>query len=116
MSEPETDILAPIPLPEEQGQDNALRPQTMAEFVGQPDLRDNLDVFIKSAKSRGGHLDHVLLSGPPGLGKTSLAHILSKELGVGFRATSGPIIAKGGDLAAILTSLQPNDVLFIDEI
>jgi Holliday junction DNA helicase RuvB len=109
-------ILTAAQLPEEQQIDNALRPQSLAEFTGQPDLKDNLTIFIQSAKKRGGALDHVLLSGPPGLGKTSLAHILSKELGVGFRATSGPVIAKGGDLAAILTSLQPHDVLFIDEI
>lgn len=110
------DVLAPTKLPEEQQADVALRPQSLDEFVGQPHLRGNLSVFIQSAKARGGALDHVLLSGPPGLGKTSLAHILAKELNVGFRATSGPVIAKGGDLAAILTSLQPHDVLFIDEI
>lgn len=109
-------MLAPTPQPEETQIDVALRPQSLAEFVGQPGLRANLSVFVESAKARGGALDHVLLSGPPGLGKTSLAHILAKELGVGFRATSGPVIAKGGDLAAILTSLQPHDVLFIDEI
>ena len=112
----DNDVLTPSQLPEEQQVDHALRPQSLADFTGQPELCDNLSVFIQSAKARGGALDHVLLAGPPGLGKTSLAHILAKELGVGFRATSGPVIAKGGDLAAILTSLQPHDVLFIDEI
>lgn len=110
------ELLTPSQLPEEQQVDHALRPQSLADFTGQPHLRENLTVFIQSAKQRGGALDHVLLAGPPGLGKTSLAHILSKELGVGLRSTSGPVIAKGGDLAAILTSLQPHDVLFIDEI
>ena len=109
-------LLSAQQMPEETGIDHALRPQSLREFVGQPELKANLEVFISSAKTRGGALDHVLLAGPPGLGKTSLAHILAKELNVGFRATSGPVIAKGGDLAAILTSLQPHDVLFIDEI
>jgi Holliday junction DNA helicase RuvB len=109
-------LLTPQAAPEEQFQDAALRPKSLAEFVGQPLLKENLQVFIASAKARGGALDHVLFAGPPGLGKTSLAHIMANELGVGFRATSGPVIAKGGDLAAILTSLQPHDVLFIDEI
>ncbi len=109
-------ILAPVQAPEDRTADTALRPPSLAEFVGQPDLKANLQVFIQSAKARAGALDHVLFYGPPGLGKTSLAHILSTELGVGLRTTSGPVIAKGGDLAAILTSLQPYDVLFIDEI
>jgi Holliday junction DNA helicase RuvB len=94
----------------------ALRPQTLDEFIGQAQLRDNLWVFIAAAKGRGEHLDHVLFHGPPGLGKTTLAQIVARELGVGFRATSGPVIARAGDLAAILTNLQPRDVLFIDEI
>ncbi len=96
--------------------DLALRPQNLDEFVGQPKLRENLGIFIQAAQSRKDSLDHVLLYGPPGLGKTSLAQIIAKEMGVGFRSTSGPIIEKGGDLAAILTSLEPHDVLFIDEI
>ena len=100
----------------EKGEEGALRPLSLDEFIGQPGLRDNLRVFIEASRARGDAMDHVLLFGPPGLGKTTLAQIISKELGVGFRATSGPVIAKSGDLAAILTNLEPNDVLFIDEI
>lgn len=94
----------------------SLRPQVLAEFVGQKASRENLSIFIQAAKHRGEALDHVLLHGPPGLGKTTLAQIVARELGVGFRATSGPVIQRAGDLAAILTNLQPRDVLFIDEI
>jgi Holliday junction DNA helicase RuvB len=93
-----------------------LRPQSLADFIGQRTVRENLAVFIHAARTRAEALDHVLFFGPPGLGKTTLAQIVSKELGVGFRATSGPVIARAGDLAAILTNLQPHDVLFIDEI
>lgn len=100
----------------ESGDDAALRPLSLEEFIGQAALRENLRVFIGAARARRDAMDHVLLFGPPGLGKTTLAQIISKELGVGFRATSGPVIAKSGDLAAILTNLQPHDVLFIDEI
>ncbi len=96
--------------------EGALRPLSLDEFIGQKPLRDNLSVFVNAARARGEPMDHVLLFGPPGLGKTTLAQIVAKELGVGFRATSGPVIAKSGDLAAILTNLQANDVLFIDEI
>jgi Holliday junction DNA helicase RuvB len=101
---------------EEDFAETSLRPQTLAEFTGQQGSRENLKVFIAAAKARGEALDHVLLHGPPGLGKTTLAQIVARELGVGFRATSGPVIQKSGDLAAILTNLQPRDVLFIDEI
>ncbi len=94
----------------------SLRPQTLREFVGQKASRENLSIFIEAARGRGEALDHVLLHGPPGLGKTTLAQIVARELGVGFRATSGPVIQRAGDLAAILTNLQPRDVLFIDEI
>lgn len=96
--------------------DVSLRPSGFAEFVGQAAARANLEVFIQAAKQRGAALDHVLFVGPPGLGKTTLAQIISRELGVGFRATSGPVIAKAGDLAALLTNLEDRDVLFIDEI
>ncbi len=96
--------------------DSSLRPKRLGDFIGQRQVRENLSVFIKAAKERKEPLDHVLLHGPPGLGKTTLAQIVSKELGVGFRATSGPMIAKAGDLAAILTNLEAHDVLFIDEI
>ena len=101
---------------EEDAAEANLRPQTLAEFVGQQATRQNLAVFIQAARARGESLDHVLLHGPPGLGKTTLAQIVARELGVGFRATSGPVIQRAGDLAAILTNLQPRDVLFIDEI
>ncbi|MFG1347933.1 Holliday junction branch migration DNA helicase RuvB [Xanthobacter autotrophicus DSM 431] len=96
--------------------DTTLRPQLLSEFVGQAQARANLEVFIKAARARGEALDHVLFVGPPGLGKTTLAQIMSREMGVGFRSTSGPVIAKAGDLAAILTNLEERDVLFIDEI
>ena len=108
-------IVAPEP-GEQDAPDASIRPQTLYEFVGQRQLRDNLAIFMEAAKSRGEALDHVLFSGPPGLGKTTLAQIVARELGVGFRATSGPVIQRAGDLAALLTSLQPRDLLFIDEI
>jgi Holliday junction DNA helicase RuvB len=104
-------------LPEEGGVDDpALRPSALEEFIGQQALRENLRIFVEAAKKRGDAMDHTLFFGPPGLGKTTLAQIVARELGVGFRATSGPVIMKAGDLAAILTNLEPHDVLFIDEI
>ena len=112
-------LVSPQKQPEDEQGLNApinLRPNSLADFVGQKQVCENLKVFIEAAKKRGEALDHVLLFGPPGLGKTTLASIVAKELGVGFRATSAPMISKSGDLAAILTNLERNDVLFIDEI
>lgn len=106
--------LRPEPQPEDA--DRALRPQVLADFVGQAEARANLAIFIESARMRGEAMDHTLFHGPPGLGKTTLAQIMARELGVGFRQTSGPVLARPGDLAAILTNLEPRDVLFIDEI
>ncbi len=106
--------LRPEPLPEDT--DRSLRPQLLDEFIGQSEARRNLRVFVQSARQRGEAMDHTLFYGPPGLGKTTLAQIMARELGVGFRMTSGPVLAKAGDLAAILTNLEARDVLFIDEI
>ena len=100
----------------EKEQDNALRPLCFADFAGQSKVTSNLKIFVEAAKLRGESLDHVLLFGPPGLGKTTLSNIIANELGVGFKVTSGPVLDKPGDLAGLLTSLEPNDVLFIDEI
>ncbi|WP_223420748.1 Holliday junction branch migration DNA helicase RuvB [Tateyamaria pelophila] len=113
MSEPDP-TLRPAPMPEDH--DRALRPQTLDDFVGQAEARANLRVFIQSARQRGEAMDHTLFHGPPGLGKTTLAQIMARELGVNFRMTSGPVLARAGDLAAILTNLEARDVLFIDEI
>ena len=113
MIEPDPN-LRPQPLVDDV--DRALRPQSLDDFTGQADARANLKIFIESAKKRGQAMDHTLFYGPPGLGKTTLAQIISKELGVNFRMTSGPVLAKAGDLAAILTNLDEKDVLFIDEI
>jgi Holliday junction DNA helicase RuvB len=101
---------------QDDGLELTLRPASLDDFIGRRQLRENLSIFVQAARSRGEAMDHVLLFGPPGLGKTTLAQIVARELGVGFRATSGPVVARAGDLAAILTNLQPRDVLFIDEI
>lgn len=113
MSEPDPTLRAE---PMAEDMDRALRPQALEDFIGQAEARSNLRVFIQSARQRGEAMDHTLFHGPPGLGKTTLAQIMARELGVGFRMTSGPVLAKAGDLAAILTNLETRDVLFIDEI
>ena len=109
-------LITPAKTSEDEELYKSLRPQSLNDFVGQKTLCENLRVFVEAAKTRGDALDHILLFGPPGLGKTTLAGIVAKELGVGFRPTAGPMISKAGDLAAILTNLEPRDVLFIDEI
>jgi Holliday junction DNA helicase RuvB len=116
MSEPTNHKTLAATLQEEDRAENLLRPLYLQDFLGQAKIKNNLQVFINAAKSRGDSLDHTLFYGPPGLGKTTLAQIIAHEMGVGFKGTSGPIITKAGDLAAILTNLQAGDVLFIDEI
>jgi Holliday junction DNA helicase RuvB len=112
----EKEIMAATALDDDIAVEPKLRPQTLKEYIGQNKVRENLGVFLAAARGRGEPLDHVLLTGPPGLGKTTLAHIVAREMGAGLRITSGPMIARTGDLVGILTTLQPKDVLFIDEI
>ncbi|GAB4354137.1 MAG: Holliday junction branch migration DNA helicase RuvB [Methylohalobius crimeensis] len=109
-------VVGPVQLSEEEALDRAIRPRSLADYIGQPQLKEQFSIFIEAARGRGESLDHVLIFGPPGLGKTTLAHIIAHEMGVNLRQTSGPVLEKPGDLAAILTNLERHDVLFIDEI
>jgi Holliday junction DNA helicase RuvB len=116
VNEPADRVVAPLDTTEDRALEASLRPRTLDEYVGQQAMREKLDIYLEAARRRGDALDHMLIFGPPGLGKTTLAHVVAHEMGVNLRQTSGPVLERAGDLAALLTNLQPRDILFVDEI